>query len=192
MPPLELKIVDILENKLLSIRLPSQGDLYDERGRNELLKKVQTFTQENRPIQLLLPAFPCKSPNLEKVCGKLPDAGELYALEYLNGVCREISFLYEHGCDLVVWSDGRVFGDLIGVSEGDIATYERLLKYYSMTMTHIQWDSMTHYTGTGNGDRLVEKYGTSTFDFDQWLSKSENNRQQFVHLRKFMQTDLRH
>ncbi|CAF0764122.1 unnamed protein product [Didymodactylos carnosus] len=190
MPSLELKIVDILESKLLAIRSPSQGDLYDEHGRDALLKKVQTFMQENRPIELLLPAFPCKSPNLKKVCGKLPDGGELYALEYLNGICREISFLYEHGCELVVWSDGRVFGDLISVSEADIATYEHLLKYYSMTMTHIQWDSMNNYVRTGNGESLVKRYGTPTFAFDQWLLESENNREQFVHLRKFMENDL--
>src|ERR1700722_19065386 len=160
MPPLELKIVDILENKLLSIRSASQGDLYDECGRDELLKKVQAFTQENRPIQLLLPAFPAKSSNLGKVCGKLPDGGELYALEYLNGICREISLLYEHGCEIVIWSDGRVFCDMVDVCEEDMATYERLLKYYSSTMTHIRWDNMNNYIKTGNGNSLVNKYGT--------------------------------
>ncbi|CAF0923176.1 unnamed protein product, partial [Rotaria sordida] len=190
MSSLELKIVNIFEKKLLSIRSISQGDLYEKCGRDELLKKIQAFTQENQPIKLLLPAFPFKSPNMEKVCGKLPDAGELYALEYLNRICEEINFLYEYGCDLVIWSDGRVFNDLIGVSDSDMFTYVSRLKYYSMTMTHIQWDSMDNYTGVGNGESLVKKYGTSTFDFDQWLLKSENNPEQFIHLRKFMENDL--
>ncbi|CAF4780913.1 unnamed protein product [Rotaria sp. Silwood1] len=57
-------------------------------------------------------------------------------------------------------------------------------------MTQIQWDSMDNYIGIENGESLVKKYGTSTFDFDQWLLKSENDRQQFIHLRKFMENDL--
>ena len=57
-------------------------------------------------------------------------------------------------------------------------------------MTHIQWDSMNNYVNTRNGETLVEKYGTPTFSFEQWLVKSKNNQEQFVHLRKFMETDL--
>ena len=188
---LEVKIVNILEKKLLSIRSSSQGDLYEEFGRQILINKIKAFIQENQPIELLLPAFPCKSPNLEKVSGKLPDAGELYALEHLNEICREISFLYEYGCHIRVWSDGRVFGDLIGVPSDDIAMYERLLKYYSMTMTHIDWDSMNNYIDTRNGETLVEKYGSKDFLFDQWMLKSEDNRQQFSQIRKFMESDAK-
>lgn len=188
---IEIQIVNILEEKLLSIRSSSETDLYEKLGRNELIKQIQQFIQINQPIELLLPAFPCKSPNLNKVSGKLPDAGEIYALEYLNNICREISCLYEPGCHLRIWSDGRVFGDLIGVSSEDIANYECLLKYYSMTMTHIDWDSMNNYIDTRNGENLVVKYGSKDFSFDEWMSKSEDNRQQFSQLRKFMENDAK-
>ena len=188
---LELDIVRILETKLFSIRSSTQGDLYEQCGRDVLLKQIRGFIEEHQPIQLLLPAFPCKSPNLEKVCGKLPDAGEVYALEYLNDICREISLLYENGCQLTIWSDGRVFGDLICVPPEDIAQYEQLLKYYSSTMTHLQWDSMNNYIDSSqNGDTLIEKYGTKSFSFDQWLSISKDHQEQYSHLRRFMGKDL--
>lgn len=190
MSSLASQIVKIFEQKLFSIRSAEQGDLYETCGRDELLKQVQGFITDNRRIQLLLPAFPCKSPNLEKVSGKLPDAGELYALEYLNDICREISLLYQPGCDLKIWSDGGVFGDLIAVPEEDIATYVRLLQYYSMTMSHIEWDSMNNYVNLKQGETLIGKYGSKTFSFEQWLLKSEDNRQQYVHLRRFIEKDL--
>ena len=107
MPSLEIQIVGIFEEQLLSIRLVSEGDLYETIRRNVLIK-------QNQPIEFLLPAFPCKSPNLDKVTGKLPDAGELYALQHLNNICRQVSFLYQPGCHIRIWFDGRVFGDLIG------------------------------------------------------------------------------
>ncbi|CAF2950846.1 unnamed protein product [Rotaria sp. Silwood2] len=59
-----------------------------------------------------------------------------------------------------------------------------------MTMTHIQWDKMDNYVGNGNVDSWVHNFGTPTFSFDQWLLKSESNRQQFIHLRQFMTNDL--
>ena len=190
MSSLESQIVSIFEEKLFSIRSAEKGDRYYECGRDELLKQLQGFIRENQRIQLLLPAFPCKSPNLEKVSGKLPDAGEVLALEYLNNICREISLLYEPGCDLKIWSDGGVFGDLIAVSEQDIETYVRLLKYYSMTMSHIEWDCMNNYVNMKKGESLVGKYGSKSFSFEQWLLKSEDNRQQYVHLRRFIEKDL--
>ena len=187
MSSVELQIVEILEKKLLSIRPESQGDLYNQCGRDVLVKQVQTCLEECRPIQFLLPAFPCKSPNLEKVAGTLPDAAEFYSLDHLNRICQEIDAIHQYGCEFVIWNDGRVFGDLVGVSNEEISTYEDVLQCFSSSMIHLQWDNMTNYVA--NGDLLIEKYGSSSFDFQQWLHKSENNYQQFIHLRKFMETD---
>ena len=187
MSSVQFEIVEILEKKLLSIRPESQGDLYYQCGRTELVKQVQACLEERRPIQFLLPAFPCKSPNQEKVAGTLPDAAEFYALDYLNRICREIDAIHEYGCEFVIWNDGRVFGDLVGASNEEISTYEDVLQCFSSSMIHLQWDNMTNYVE--NGDLLIEKYGSSSFDFQQWLHKSENNHQQFIHLRKFMETD---
>ena len=52
--------------------------------------------------------------------------------------------VYEHdSCELMMWSDGCVFGDLIDISIEDFAIYTpRLLKYDSLTMTHIKWNNI--------------------------------------------------
>ena len=183
----EVQIATVLEKKLFSIRPASQGDLYTQCGRRELLKQLQAFIHDHQPIRFLLPAFPCKSPNREKVTGRLPDAAEFYALDELNQICKEIQSIHPPGCELMIWSDGRVFGDLVGVSEEEITMYEDLLRSFTSTMPHLQWDNLTNYVN--HGDQLIETYGSPTFDFSAWLQQSENHYQHFLHLRKFMETD---
>jgi pyoverdine/dityrosine biosynthesis protein Dit1 len=89
------------------------------------LPKVRRFVVNNEPVHLLLPAFPAKSPNTSKVLGKLPDMAEELALNFLEGVCREIKEFYAPGARVTVCSDGRVFSDLVGVREADVTEYAR-------------------------------------------------------------------
>lgn len=192
MPSIELEqqILNICEQKLLSIRPQCEGDLYYSMGQAILSKKIQTIIHENQPIEFLLPGFPCKSPNLNKVSGRLPDAAEIYALEYLNNICQEISDLYEPGCHLMIWSDGRLFNDLINVPLKHIQDYQSTLKHHSQTMRHIQWDNLDQHLSMPNAEHLVEIYGTVGFDVDQWLSKSHRNRKQFECMKEFMENDV--
>src|SRR5207253_9989726 len=82
-------IVTIFEQRLLSIGSPE--DTYRTEGRLVLTDMVGRSVKQGAPIRMLLPAFPGKSANTNKVTGKLPDAGELLALEYMNQTCKEIS-----------------------------------------------------------------------------------------------------
>ncbi|WHT15906.1 isocyanide synthase family protein [Crossiella sp. CA-258035] len=78
----------------------------------------------NRPIQFVLPAFPVKSPNREKVLGHLPDLAEELAVTFLDELCAELAEVYPPGVRLTICSDGRVFGDLIGVPDEHITAYQ--------------------------------------------------------------------
>ncbi len=85
--------------------------------------KVKRSVLRGEPIHLLLPAFPAKSPSLDKVLGKLPDQAEVNALLHLQAVCDEIQRIYEPGARLTFCSDGRVFSDLVAVSDEDVSAY---------------------------------------------------------------------
>lgn len=87
------------------------------------LPKVRRFVGAGEPIHFLLPAFPAKSPNPKKVLGRLPDMAEELALGFLQQVCDEISELYPPGARITICSDGRVFSDLVGVSDEDVTDY---------------------------------------------------------------------
>ena len=92
------------------------------------LSKVRRSIGAGEPIHFLLPAFPAKSPNLQKVLGRLPDMGEEIALNFLENVCSEINELYAPGARISICSDGRVFSDLVGVLETDVTSYAAELR----------------------------------------------------------------
>ncbi len=77
---------------------------------------------------MILPAFPCKSRNIgEKVLGKLPDLGEEIALKTLDSLCRDIEKVYSPGAVITIVSDGRVFADLVGVTDEEVTRYQKAL-----------------------------------------------------------------
>jgi hypothetical protein len=76
---------------------------------------VPTVTEQiekGEPVRLLLPGFPFKAPNKNKVLGTLPDLGERLALGHLNGLCRNIAEVYEHGAEVHICSDGLVYNGI--------------------------------------------------------------------------------
>jgi len=91
------------------------------------LSKVVDAIKHQVPICFVLPAFPGKSPNPEKVLGHLPDMGEQRALVFLNSLCDRIKEYYSPGARVILCSDGRVFSDLVGMDEEHISDYQGAL-----------------------------------------------------------------
>ena len=91
--------------------------------------QIARHVQAGEPVHFVLPAFPAKSPNPDKVLGILPDMGEWLALQSLEAMCERIEQLYEPGARVTICSDGHVFADIVHVSDEDVARYkEGLLK----------------------------------------------------------------
>jgi len=76
------------------------------------------------PLEFALPGFPAKSPNSRKVLGVLPDEAERRALLFLDDLCRQIQHFYEPGARVIICSDGRVFGDYVGIEDRHITAYQ--------------------------------------------------------------------
>ncbi|MFB7613267.1 L-tyrosine/L-tryptophan isonitrile synthase family protein [Kitasatospora sp. NPDC056181] len=87
------------------------------------LEQLADFLTTGDPVLFTLPGFPCKSPNPAKVLSHLPDEGERLSLTFLNGLCEEIGKLYEPGAQILICSDGHIFGDLIHVPDDHIDQY---------------------------------------------------------------------
>ncbi|AIS98917.1 L-tyrosine/L-tryptophan isonitrile synthase family protein [Burkholderia thailandensis] len=92
------------------------------------LPRIRAFVDAARPIEFVLPAFPAKSPNPNKVLGRLPDMAERLSLSFLNELCERIRGFHAPGAKLTICSDGRVFGDLIRVDDRDITAYQHALR----------------------------------------------------------------
>jgi L-tyrosine isonitrile synthase len=89
------------------------------------LPKVRRFLHAGEPVHFVLPGFPAKSPSLRKVLGVLPDTAEELALTFLQKLCDEIQALYPPGARITICSDGRVFSDIVGVTDENVTLYRR-------------------------------------------------------------------
>ncbi|MDP9071443.1 MAG: isocyanide synthase family protein [Actinomycetota bacterium] len=89
--------------------------------------KIDVFIDKGEPIHFVLPAFPAKSPNPQKVLGALPDMAEDVALGFLQSFCHRVSRLYPPGARITICSDGHVFSDVVGVSDFNVCQYRREL-----------------------------------------------------------------
>ncbi|WP_372364443.1 L-tyrosine/L-tryptophan isonitrile synthase family protein [Candidatus Uabimicrobium sp. HlEnr_7] len=90
-------------------------------------EKLDNYIDKNCKIQMVLPAFPAKSPNNEKISGKLPDMAEVLALKSLNNLCNEIAHIYDPGAEIIICSDGHIFSDLVAVDDADVDIYYQKL-----------------------------------------------------------------
>ncbi|KAF2008483.1 hypothetical protein BU24DRAFT_497934 [Aaosphaeria arxii CBS 175.79] len=122
------KVATIFETKLKNA---SRDDQWNVTGRNAFMNRVYGFVERNIPILLALPAFPCKSPNSNKVGGTMPDLAEHIALDVLRDFVKEVNKIYAPGATMWVISDGHVFSDCIGVDDGKVDTYDaQLIEVY--------------------------------------------------------------
>lgn len=99
----------------------------EQKVREIHLPLITSYVNNNNKIIFVLPAFPVKSPNQEKVIGKLPDMAEKLSLKFLNTLCEEINSYYKPGAEIIICSDGHVFADLINVSDQNVNNYQQHL-----------------------------------------------------------------
>ncbi|TMO46465.1 L-tyrosine/L-tryptophan isonitrile synthase family protein [Pseudoalteromonas ruthenica] len=111
--------------------LPIEQDVaFDEQIAGHY-EKVLDFVHRQQPINMVLPAFPAKSPNRNKTLGYLPDKGEFFAFERLVQLCQQIEEVYEPGAKVTICSDGRVFADIIHVSDAHVSEYVNGLRRFA-------------------------------------------------------------
>lgn len=79
------------------------------KGFDEFLPMVTSQVRVGAPVRMLLPAFPFKENSKELVFGSLPDLGEELALAHLQGLCDNVSVIYENGAEILICSDGLVY-----------------------------------------------------------------------------------
>lgn len=96
-------------------------------GYEYFLKRVRYYTNRNLKIEAVLPAFPCKSSNMQKVNGCVPDKGEELALRTLLKFTKDVEAFYPPGMRIWIVSDGHVFSDCIGVDDDKVDDFSALL-----------------------------------------------------------------
>lgn len=127
--------------------------------RNPHFKKILSAVHNQKPITFILPAFPGKSPNVNKVLGPLPDMAEELALKFLNQLCEQIKTMYPSGAHIILCSDGRVFSDVVGMREGDVTNYQTELsrKICELNLKNLSTFNLDDLSLNNNFNVLREK-----------------------------------
>lgn len=145
------------------------------------LNKVIRAVKSKQAISFVLPAFPGKSPNPSKVLGALPDMAEKQALKFLNNLCEEIKNIYPPGARVIICSDGRVFSDVVGITEEDITNYQAEIEHIIkeselMAISTFNLDDV--FTGVSFDyarEILLGKYGQSLDELKNKVKRGGNN-----------------
>lgn len=127
--------------------------------------RVMRFVARGIPVEFALPAFPAKSPNNSKVLGATPDMAERLSLEFLCAICDRVRQIYRHGAKIIICSDGRVFCDLVQISDSNVTRYQAELQEMidsigpdSLGLFNLD-DEYTGYTHTTMRRVLIGCYG---------------------------------
>lgn len=159
------------------------------------LPKLRRSIATGEPIHFLLPAFPAKSPNPQKVLGRLPDMAEEIALSFLEKVCGEIGNLYSPGAKITICSDGRVFSDLVAVRDEDVSAYAAELK---LMMERIESRSLDFFSmedlfdvadHSSMREQLLVHYADSLQAIEERTHSYEHHRTLFNGIQRFLFED---
>ena len=196
-PSLELAI-NIIElifsrRRLLPVTEEVEFDKQVEPHLDNLINCVEL----EQPIKLVLPAFPVKSPNRRKTLSHLPDYGEFLAITRLVELCKEIQNIYSPGAKLVICSDGRVFADVIHVSDKHVTEYGNALRAFAM-------EHFSEYVEFYNLDNVYERvddyamlreelmieYGESWIALRRRIKREREASSMYLGITKFMLEDF--
>ncbi|OQS01088.1 hypothetical protein ACHHYP_01834 [Achlya hypogyna] len=171
-------------------------DRFEVEGRAKIEATVADAVANGQPITFVIPAFPFKSPNAtDKTLGVLPDRGEELAMERLEALCCQIERLYPTGVRMVIFSDGRVFNDIIGVSDDTMDAYITELEAMAVSAghTHICFDRLENYTTSDDPNtELLVRYKCDTIDMKQLLKDDAGVLATYRGFRRFLTKDLAH
>ncbi|KAK1942291.1 Spore wall maturation protein DIT1 [Phytophthora citrophthora] len=178
----------------LQSRFDASTDLFESKGKRFLEATIGRFVDHNEPITIVLPGFPTKTPNHGgKVLGPLPDRAEELALARLENFCKSIEEVYPIGCKVTIFSDGRVFGDLVGASLENIRAYKNGLKALVKDAghTHIQFDGLENYTKMDNPvQEVLERFHINQMDMDARIENEPDVGNNFRSFSQFMERDM--
>ncbi|KAF4455337.1 glutamyl-tRNA amidotransferase [Fusarium albosuccineum] len=171
MPSLSQSDIDAI---LAVFRQFSQYENQDESARPAyeatVTSRIRDLHAARSPLILLLPAFPWKNPNTDKVLSGDPDLGEELGLARLNHLCEELGKIYPYGARLTLVADGPVYNDLLAIPDSDFYDYGVKLRQLvkAKGFSHIIFTRLLDVLDLGNGDELSKK---------DYLAKADISRQ---------------
>jgi pyoverdine/dityrosine biosynthesis protein Dit1 len=169
---------------------------YCEQCNHPHKEKIESFIASGQPIHMVLPGFPTKSPNLDKVLGVLPDKGEKISLNFLNSLCDSIKQIYPPGAEITICSDGHVFADLIEVSDENVFAYNQKIAdiIKQENLINLNTFGLSNVIGDNSFDKqrliLIENYAQSYDEIKLLIKSTPRELALFNGIKKFLLADF--
>lgn len=180
------KIVNIFEEYSLTYDIDAKSvndnfTIIDEKVSlgtcKDLIKKINYFVDNKKPIILTMVGFPYKSCNTkDKVLSSVADGAERYSLVYIHTFLEKIKRVYEPGAKLFIFTDGIVFCDIEHVADEVVVKYENDLKKLVQDLPHIEIITMqTLCSGKSPQEirNLVSQMNPSEKDFNAMIDNDK-------------------
>ncbi len=188
--------VESILELLLEIANPlTEGEVKSPEVLAKLRGKIERAVETQALLEMVLPAFPAKSPNPEKTLSHLPDYGEVLALKRLDELCRKIEVFHSPGAQLIICSDGRVFSDLVRVKDEDVNAYSlgirEILSSWGLTRLST-FDLDDCFKGFEFGDmrrELVETFAEPVEVIHRRTKEDADHRSLFNGIHRFLFED---
>lgn len=161
-----------------------------------LFKRIASKMEKSEKLVFLLPAFPAKSPSPLKTSGELPDLGEVLALKSLQDLCEKITAIYAPGAKVVICSDGRVFSDVVNVSDESINKYQQGIQdiINEFDLIHLETFALDDLYPDQHGDelrnRLIGQFAKSLEEVKHLVRVQDDYQRLFNGLHRFLLEDM--
>lgn len=160
-----------------------------------LLAAMFEKIERREALTFLLPAFPAKSPSPQKTSGAEVDMGEVLALQNLESLCSDLQAVTGLEVKLMICSDGRVFSDVVGVSDELIDRYNQgvrqIIREFSLHSLDIFTMDDLYPDARPNELReiLDAGYSRNVDDVRALVLENENYRKLFNGMHRFLLED---
>lgn len=157
--------------------------------------KLNRLVHQQLPIEMVLPAYPAKSPNPLKTLGPQVDLAEVLSLQRLNRACTQINSFYRPGAKIIICSDGRVFGDLVMVDDESISLYalgvQKIIADYGLS--HLSTCDLEDYFDGSNLSelrmKLVKDFGKKIDQIRSEIKDDPAEKMLFNGIHRFIKED---
>lgn len=109
--------------KSIYFRKGSVGKTKFDENKEIFRPLIMNKLRKQEPLEVVLPSFPFKLPNLLKVSRRSPDMAEILCLSRLYEICMTIQYIYPPGVKFIIISDGQVYHQMFGVSRYEALHY---------------------------------------------------------------------